>query len=70
VGNLDVPHTTPLTYELEGLTCGYDDAAPVLVDVYETPFTFTGTIHQVVVDVGGELIEDDEATSRMLMAQQ
>ena len=30
----------------------------------------TGTIHQVVVDVGGELIEDDDATMRRLMAQQ
>jgi arylsulfatase len=70
VGNVDVPHTTPAIYELEGLSCGYDFAAPVLPDVYDPPFAFTGTIHQVVVDVGGELIEDDEAKLRRLMAQQ
>ncbi len=70
VGNVDVPHTTPITYELEGLSCGYDFGAPVLVEVYEPPFTFTGTIHEVVIDVAGELIEDTEATMRRLMAQQ
>ena len=70
VGDREVPHTTPMMYELEGLSCGYDFGAPVLADVYDSPFTFTGTIHQVVIDVGGELIEDDEATERRLMAQQ
>ena len=70
VGNTDVPYTTPMVYELEGLSCGYDFAAPVLPHAYESPFTFTGTIHQVVVDLGGELIQDEEATLRRLMAQQ
>jgi arylsulfatase len=70
VGNVDVPHTTPITYELEGLSCGYDFGASVLVDVYEPPFTFTGTIHEVVIDVAGELIEDAEVAMRRLMAQQ
>jgi hypothetical protein len=59
-----------MIFELEGLACGYDSGAPVLPDVYTPPFTFTGTIHEVVVDVGGELLEDDEATLRRLMAQQ
>jgi arylsulfatase len=70
VGNVDVPHTTPITYELEGLSCGYDFGAPVLADVYKPPFAFTGTIHEVVIDVAGELIEDAEAAIRRLMAQQ
>jgi arylsulfatase A-like enzyme len=70
VGNRDVPHTTPMIYELEGLSCGYDALAPVLPDDYESPFAFTGTVHSVTVDVSGELIEDDEATLRRLMAQQ
>ena len=70
VGNVDVPHTTPITYELEGLSCGYDFGAPVLAHVYEPPFAFTGTIHEVVIDVAGELIEDSEAAMRRLMAQQ
>ncbi len=70
VASADVPYTTPAMYELEGLSCGYDFGAPVLADVYASPFTFTGAIHEVAVDVGGELIEDDEATLRRLMAQQ
>jgi arylsulfatase A-like enzyme len=70
VGGLEVPHTTPMMYELEGLSCGYDSGAPVAAHVYKPPFTFTGTIHDVVVDVSGELIEDEEATMRRLMAQQ
>jgi arylsulfatase len=70
VGSTEVPHTTPAIYELEGLSCGYDALAPVLADVYEAPFAFTGEIHSVTVDVSGELIADDEVTLKQLMAQQ
>ena len=70
VGAAEVPHTTPSIYELEGLSCGYDALAPVLPDVYQSPFAFTGTIHSVAIDVSGELIEDDEATLKQLMARQ
>jgi arylsulfatase len=70
VGSIDVPYTTPMFYELEGLSCGYDSGAPVVAEAYESPFSFTGSIHEVVVDVGGELIEDEEAALRRLMAQQ
>jgi arylsulfatase A-like enzyme len=70
VGNAEFPHTVPIAFSIEGLSCGYDFAEPVLEHAYHPPFTFTGTIHQVVVDVSGELIQDDEATVRRLMAQQ
>jgi hypothetical protein len=30
----------------------------------------TGTLHSVTVEVAGDLIEDDEATLRRMMAQQ
>ena len=36
---------------------------------WESPFAFSGTLHQVVVDISGELIADDEATLRRLMAR-
>jgi hypothetical protein len=62
------PHTTPLFFEIEGLSCGYDFGAPAAE--YSPPFTFTGTLHQVTVDVSGELIQDDEATIQRLLAQQ
>jgi hypothetical protein len=62
------PHTTPLFFEIEGLSCGYDYGAPAAE--YTPPFTFTGTLHQVTVDLSGDLIADDEATMRRLLAQQ
>jgi hypothetical protein len=34
------------------------------------PFWFTGRIKQVVLDMSGDLIVDDEAKVRLLMAQQ
>ena len=70
VAEVDVPHTTPVFYEIEGLSCGYDLGAPVLKDVYEPPFEFTGTIHSVTVDLSGELIKDHEAEMARIMAQQ
>lgn len=62
--------TTSMAYELEGLSCAYDALAPVLPDVYQSPYAFTGTIHSVTIDVSGDLIEDDGATLKMIMAQQ
>jgi arylsulfatase A-like enzyme len=70
VSSRDVPHTTPIIYDIEGLSCGYDFGAPVLNGVYQPPFTFTGKIHSVTVDVSGDVIKDDEAEMRRLMAQQ
>jgi hypothetical protein len=62
------PHTTPLFFELEGVSCGFDFGAPATE--YDPPFPFTGTIRQVAVDLAGELIKDDEAELRLLMARQ
>jgi hypothetical protein len=38
--------------------------------VYDAPFRFTGAIKQVVIDVSGEVIKDDEAELKRLMTQQ
>jgi hypothetical protein len=59
----------PITFGIEGLSCGYDFGEAV-THSNETPFRFTGTIKRVVTDISGELIEDDEAKVRMLMARQ
>jgi arylsulfatase len=69
VANTEYPHTTPLFFELEGLSCGFDFGAPA-AEVYAPPFPFTGTIRQVSIDLGGDLIHDDESALRLLMAQQ
>ena len=68
VGAGDFPYTTPLFFELEGLSCGFDFGAPAAE--YTPPVPFTGTIRQVAVDLAGELITDDEAELRLLMARQ
>lgn len=70
VGNLEVPHTTPVFYELDGMSCGYDLGSPVLAEVYSPPFTFTGTIHSVTVDLDGDLVVDSDTEMARLMAQQ
>jgi hypothetical protein len=69
VANGELPYTVPLIFELEGLSCGYDAGAPA-GEGYSPPFAFTGTLHEVVIEVVGELIQDDEATIAKLMAQQ
>lgn len=70
VGKADVPVTTPLALGLTGgVTCGSAHGSPVTPD-YEPPFEFTGKIHGVTVDVSGELIEDKEAKTRMVLARQ
>ncbi len=70
VGAAAAATSTPLFFELEGLSCGYDACAPVLYGQYSPPFRFTGTIHEVTIDLSGDLIEDDEARLARLMAIQ
>ncbi len=70
VGQSDFPHTTPLSLGLTGgITVGADPGAPV-APFYTPPFEFTGTIHNVTFDVSGDVIKDDEAEMRMIMARQ
>ena len=57
-GRATLPLTMPLTIGLGGgIVCGADTGSPVW-NKYKPPFTFTGTIHSVTVDVSGELIKD------------
>jgi arylsulfatase len=69
-GQGDLPVTIPLAISIsEGLECGRDSCSRVSSQ-YTAPFEFTGTIHDVVVDVSGDLIEDKEAAMRTVMARQ
>jgi arylsulfatase len=69
-GQGDLPVTIPLAISIsEGLECGRDSCSRVSSQ-YTAPFEFTGTIHDVVVDVSGDLIEDKEAAMRSVMARQ
>jgi arylsulfatase len=69
VANREFPVTVPIVFGIEGLSCGYDFGEAVSRE-YHGAFRFTGQIHSVTVDLSGELIEDDEATLRRIMAQQ
>ncbi len=69
VANADIPVTVPITFGVEGVSCGYDFAEAVTHD-YEAPFPFTGTIRTVTVDESGNLIVDEEAEIQRVMASQ
>lgn len=70
VGEADLPVTIPLDIGItEGLTCGRDEGSTVTAD-YEAPFSFTGGLTHVTVDVTGDLIEDKAAEMRAVMAHQ
>ena len=70
VGEAEFEVTTPLSLGLTGgITVGADPGAPV-APFYEPPFAFTGTIHSVTFDLSGELIKDEEAEMRRILARQ
>lgn len=70
VGQTEFPYTTPLSLGLtSGIKVGADPGSPV-APFYYAPFEFTGTIHSVTFDLGGEMIVDDEAEMRQIMARQ
>ncbi len=69
-GQSDLPVTIPLVISItEGLECGRDSCSRVSSQ-YVSPFAFTGTIHDVIVDVSGDLLEDKDAAMRTVMARQ
>ena len=70
VGFGTLPHTVPVTFSTTGVSCGeafFDTIDPA---IYEAPFTFTGELDKVVVDITGELIINPEAEMTRLMSQQ
>ncbi len=70
VGQADFPHTTPLSLGLTGgISVGADPGAPV-APFYEPPFEFTGTVRSVTFDVSGDVIQDEEAEMRRILARQ
>jgi len=70
VGSGDLPVTVPLSLGLSaGVAVGADTGSPVMTD-YTPPFPFAGTIKKALVDVSGELIEDQEAKFKMYLARQ
>jgi arylsulfatase len=54
---------------ISALTCGANPGSAVTPD-YVGPFTFTGTLHSVTIDVSGDLNHDSEADLRVHLARQ
>ena len=63
---LGVPITLGLA---SGVSVGADVGAPV-IETYDPPFAFTGTLDRVVYDVSGEHIVDHESEIRIALARQ
>ena len=70
VGQEEYALTTPLSMGLTGgWSVGADPGAPV-GPFYNPPFEFTGKIHSVTIDVSGDVIQDEEADFKRLLARQ
>ncbi|MEY3866560.1 MAG: hypothetical protein RLZZ338_451 [Cyanobacteriota bacterium] len=70
VGQVEMPITNPIALGLaSGIAIGADPGAPV-TDEYQPPYSFTGKLYSVTIDVSGELIRDSEAEMRIVMARQ
>jgi len=70
VGEGKLPVTIPLAFGLGGgLVVGRGTGFPIS-SRFQNPFGFTGTLHDVVIDVSGDLIVDKESEMRAVMARQ
>mgnify|MGYP001293332986 CR=1 FL=1 len=69
-GQNDFKTTLPIAFGLGGGVHIGRDTGSAVVPVYKPPFDFTGKIYSVTVDVSGDLIKDDEATMKAIMARQ
>jgi arylsulfatase len=55
IGSLDMSDMWPLSPTAGGVYCGYDDGSPCS-ERYALPFSFTATIHSVVVVAGADAL--------------
>lgn len=69
VGSVEVPRTWPLIATTGGVLCSRDSGSPVS-DAYTCPFTFTGTIHRVVVRLEADGLADPAEEYRGALSEQ
>jgi arylsulfatase len=70
VGFGELEYTVPSTFATTGVSCGWAYFDSIDPSAYDAPFTFTSTLHKVVLDVTGELIINPEAEITRMMTQQ
>jgi arylsulfatase len=69
VGEGELPQTWPFVAAQAGLHCGRDDGSPVS-DQYAVPFTFTGTLHRVVVELADDQQRDPAVEEQAVLAEE
>jgi arylsulfatase len=71
IGTGELPQFTPARFSITGagLTCGHA-LEPAVSDDFQAPFTFTGRIHRVVVEVDGAAYRDPDGEVRAAIASQ
>ena len=70
VGRGDIAATTPNRLAQGGAMLVGADTGSSINPEYKTPFSFTGTIKRVIVDISGEHVEDYETAMRVFLAKQ
>jgi arylsulfatase len=68
-GSLDLPRTWPVIATTGGVHCGRDGTLPV-TDAYTPPFPFTGTLHQVRVELSEDGRSDPAVEAKGTLAEE
>ena len=68
-GEREIPRTIPVRYGPEGFEIGRDSSTPV-AESYTCPFTFTGILNKVMIELDGNLHQDPEGDYKSEMAQE
>jgi len=68
IGRLAMSNTWPSAPGGGGVCCGFDEAGP-LSDRYAQPFVFTGTIHDVSVEVEDDFKENFELENHIALSE-
>jgi arylsulfatase len=69
VGAVELPKTWPVITTAGGIHCGRDAGLPV-TDAYTPPFLFTGTLHQVRVELSDDGRSDPAVEAKGALAEQ
>lgn len=68
LGRIEMRGLWPMGPSSGGATCGYDDGSPCS-ERYPMPFTFTGVIHEVVVEAGEDFVRDAELENHVALSE-
>ena len=70
VGRGDIAELHRIDWHKAVRCCRSRRQVPRINPEYKAPFSFTGTIKRVIVDISGEHVEDHETAMRVFLAKQ